>query len=213
MLPAQEKQDLQRQTASIREFARIVGVDHAAVSRAVKGGERLRNSVLREDGKPRIIIFDGCLEWHHNKDFRRDHSRQGSQTEVKGIMPKEVSSDLDSHYSALIKQVEHGRLTGQLMPAAKFQQEAAECFRACRDTLLNLPLTVSEVAKGIILRLLRSQGDEIIQTMEKPLNDAALQIRVAAKAEVRKALLQAVELVQDHGQKKSGMEEALNADS
>jgi hypothetical protein len=204
---------LQKQTASIREFARIIGVDHAAVSRAVTGGDRLRNSVVDEDGRKRIIIFDGCLEWHHNKhhrkDNRKDQPRTTAGTTTSGIMPREVSSDLDSHYSALIKQVEHGRLTGQLMPAARFQQEAAECFRACRDTLLNLPLSVSEIARGIMVRLVREQGgDESVQTMEQPLNDAALKIRVGAKAEVRKALIQASKILQggDRKQDKEAME-------
>jgi hypothetical protein len=206
---------LQRQTASIREFARIIGVDHAAVSRAVKAGERLRYSVVNEDGKKRIIIFDGCLEWQHNKDHRKDNRKDQvgtpTGTTTSGIMPREVSSDLDSHYSALIKQVEHGRLTGQLMPAARFQQEAAECFRACRDTLLNLPLTVSEIAKGIMVRLVREQGgDESVQTMEQPLNDAALKIRVGAKAEVRKALIQASKILQDGGREQ--VKEAMDTD-
>lgn len=120
---------MQKKIASIREFARIVGVDHAAISRAVKGGDRLRNSVVGEEGKKKIIIFDGCLEWHHNKHHRKDTRKDQTRTTVGnaslGIMPREVSSDLDSHYSALIKQVEHGRLTGQLIPAARFQQEAA----------------------------------------------------------------------------------------
>jgi hypothetical protein len=40
-------------------------------------------------------------------------------------MPRKLSSNLDSHYSALIKQVEHGKLSSQFMPAAGFQQEAA----------------------------------------------------------------------------------------
>jgi hypothetical protein len=206
---------LQKQTASIREFARIIGVDHAAISRAVKGGDRLRKSVVDEDGKKKIIIFDGCLEWHHNKDHRkdsrRDQPRAGSGS--PGIMPRELSSDLDSHYSALIKQVEHGRLTGELMPAAKFQQEAAECFRACRDTLLNLPLTVSEIAKGIIIRLVREQGDEALQAMEVPLNDGVLRIRVAAKAEVRKALIQAGKVLDNGGRELAEVEGALNANS
>jgi hypothetical protein len=206
---------LRKQTASIREFARIIGVDHAAISRAVKGGDRLRKSVVDEDGKKKIIIFDGCLEWHHNKHYRKDTRKDQPRTPAgnasPGIMPREVSSDLDSHYSALIKQVEHGRLTGQLMPAARFQQEAAECFRACRDTLLNLPLSVSEIAKGIMFRLVRDQGgDEGVQTMEQPLNDAALKIRVGAKAEVRKALIQASKILQDGGREQA--EKATYAD-
>jgi predicted transcriptional regulator len=49
-------------TASIREVARIIGVDHTAVSRAFKAGEHLRHSVINEGDRKRIIIFDGWLE-------------------------------------------------------------------------------------------------------------------------------------------------------
>jgi hypothetical protein len=92
---------LEKQSASIREFARIIGVDHAAVSRAVKGGDRLRNSVICEGGKKRIVIYDGCLEWHHNKDHRKDRRRDQPAPSVAASNPGIISSDLDSHYSAL----------------------------------------------------------------------------------------------------------------
>ncbi|HYX32935.1 MAG TPA: hypothetical protein VE954_07455, partial [Oligoflexus sp.] len=55
-----------RATASIREFAHIIGVDHSAVSRAIKGGERVRKSVVSEDGRPRIVIYEVCL-WRRKK--------------------------------------------------------------------------------------------------------------------------------------------------
>jgi hypothetical protein len=203
---------VERTTASIREFARIVGVDPSAISRAAKGGERLSKSVTYENGNPRIIIYDGCLEWHQNKNHRKDRSKKGSGVEIQGILPREVSSDIESHYSALIRQAEYAKQTGLLMPAAKFQQEAAECFRACRDTLLTLPLTVSEVAKGIMMRLFRDQGEDFIQKMELPLDDATLQIRVATKQEVRKALLHAIEVIQDSAQERRATDEALNAE-
>jgi hypothetical protein len=53
---------MERPTASIREFARIVGVDHAAVVRAIQKGERLQKSIVQENEKTKIIIFNGCLE-------------------------------------------------------------------------------------------------------------------------------------------------------
>jgi hypothetical protein len=72
------------------------------------------------------------------------------------------------------------------MPVAKFQQEAAECFRACRDTLLNLPLTVSEVAKSVMVRFVRGLGDETLQTLEQPLNEATLKILAQRRLRFKK---------------------------
>ncbi len=149
-------------TASIREFARIVGVDHSAVVRAVKAGGRLPGSVAYEDGKPRIIISIGCYEWLSNKKHEKDHG-----TVRRGIMPPDVSSQMDRHYSALLRRIEYEKASGELMPAARQQQEAAEFFRACRDSIWTLPLTVSDIAKSSMVRFVRGQGDEDLLTMKQ----------------------------------------------
>ncbi|MDQ3234062.1 MAG: hypothetical protein M3Q07_19820 [Pseudobdellovibrionaceae bacterium] len=98
-------------TASIRAFARIVGVDHSAVVRAVKAGGRLPGSIVYEDGKPRIIISIGCHEWLSNKKHEKDHS-----TTRSGIMPPDVSSQMDRHYSALLRRIEYEKACRELKP-------------------------------------------------------------------------------------------------
>ncbi len=106
----------ERVTVSATEFARIVGVDHAAVFRALKNGVRLKNSIIKVNGKIRIAVCDGCVEWVSSKDERKDHRGGTTYDPVNGIMPREISSEMDRHYSALMKQIEYGRACNCCLP-------------------------------------------------------------------------------------------------
>jgi hypothetical protein len=202
------------QTASIREFSRIAGVDPSAVSRAAKAGKRLTSKSVSRDsnGDPRITILYGCYEWLQYKDERRE-KKTGSTSSVPGIMSREAAGDIDRHYSALMKQLEFGKACGELLPLSKFNQQAGECLRACRDTLTNLPLVLSELSRPLMLRLMRIDGQEVGPDIQKQMDDAVLQLRVTAKREVRKALNQAADMLEDQiarDHEKKKVDESLN---
>ncbi|MDQ3233190.1 MAG: hypothetical protein M3Q07_15335 [Pseudobdellovibrionaceae bacterium] len=193
----------ERVTVSATEFARIVGVDHAAVFRALKNGVRLKNSIIKVNGKIRIAVCDGCVEWVSSKDERKDHRGGTTYDPVNGIMPREISSEMDRHYSALMKQIEYGRACGDLMPAAKYAEHARECLQTCRNTLMNLPLAVSELARPLLFEVVRQliPADALTPELQKSMDDAVLQLRVTSQKEVRKALVQAADIIMDQYEK------------
>ncbi len=102
-----------RGIASNRKFTRIAGVNPSAISKAAKGDERLSMSVVYENGNSRIVIHDGCLEWHQHKNQRKDRSEKGSGVDIQGIMTRGVSSCIEGHYLALIRLA-----TGDFRPAS-----------------------------------------------------------------------------------------------
>ncbi len=183
-------------TASISEFARIVGVNHAAVIRAVRDGVRLSESVIHEqDGKTRITIATGCYEWIANRNESKGGARSRSAT--PGIMSRDKSAQMDRHYAALMKRIEYRKSCEELIPLANFERQVCESIQTCRDTFLQVPLLASELTRPYFLRLIRDQGDSIIQEKQKEIDDAVIQIRLAIRKEVCKALDHASDMIDE----------------
>ncbi len=186
----------ERVTASISEFARIVGVDHKAVQRSIERGGRLEKSLVKQKGRIRIAVCEGCVEWVLNKDDRRDHTGKGNSG-TAGIMPREVSSEMDRHYSALMKQLEYDKACRKVIPVEKYIEEARECLQTFRDTMTNVPLIVSEQLRPMLLGILRANSEDISPAEHKLLEDSVLQLRLVAKREVRKALNSAADMIDE----------------
>jgi exosome complex RNA-binding protein Rrp4 len=195
-------------TVTIREFARIVGVDHAAVVRAVQGGTRLTNSVIRENGKVRIVVAQGCYEWIMHKEEMKDSRERKRKSRTAGVMPRDVSAEMDRHYAALMKRMEFEKACNHLVPVATSLLHMSEALRTFRDTMMNIPLVVSELSRPIMLGILREDGDDISPAKHKLIDDAVLQIRQASKREVRKAINQAADIIDD--ERKRDEEKRLN---
>ncbi len=101
-----------KSVVSQSEFAKLVHVNRATISRAIEKRTRLNKSIKVVDGKNCIDLVEGILEWHNNADLRKDrgdHNLPESSTptgngseDIKSISD---SSKIDSHYSALIRKV------------------------------------------------------------------------------------------------------------
>jgi phage terminase Nu1 subunit (DNA packaging protein) len=187
-----EIRSLEKQTASIREFARIVGVNQASVSRAAKKGERLSASVIRNGGSPRIIIYDGCLEWHQNKDLRKDRKLADQQPEegddAEEMTPAESNRVL-RHYEALQAKLSFEKEAGNLISIDKFKTEAFTVARATRDSLLYLPNESEREFKRLLTEFIRNNlGEDRIKDFTRELNDLGLAFRVYQKSSITKAL-------------------------
>lgn len=186
----------EQMTASISEFARILGVNHAAVIRAVRDGVRLSESVINEqDGKTRIIIATGCYEWIANRNDSKGSARATSA--IPGIMSRDKSAQMDRHYAALMKRIEYRRSCEELIPLANFERQVCESIQTCRDTFLQVPLLASELTRPYFLRLIRDQGEAFIQEKQKEIDDAVIQIRLSIRKEVCKALDHASDMIDE----------------
>ncbi len=186
----------EQMTASISEFARIVGVNHAAVIRAVRDGVRLSESVITDqDGKTRIIIATGCYEWIANRNDSKGGARSTSAT--PGIMSRDKSAQMDRHYADQMKRIEYRKSCEELIPLANFERQVCESIQTCRDTFLQVPLLASELTRPYFLRLIRDQDEAIIQEKQKEIDDAVIQIRLAIRKEVCKALDHASDMIDE----------------
>jgi hypothetical protein len=177
-------------TASIREFARIVGVNHSAVLRAIKTGSRLEGAVIQDKNGTRIIIALGCHAWIQNKDYRKDSRPADTSTDwPHEEMSVTEANRVKRHYEALLEKLTFEREAGRLTSIEKFRTEAFTVARGARDSLLNVPNESEIELKRLFVDFLRKRyGDDSVTVYTKDLGEMGLAFRAFQKATIKKAL-------------------------
>lgn len=179
-----------RTEVSITEFANILGIDQSSVSKAIARG-RLKKSVVIDGLKKRIIVYDGCIEWRDNKDHSKDRGNGVRVNAELGddVMPIEVSVALERHFSALLKQLDFHRESGELISIDKYRVEAFQIARATRDAILYIPVSTSREIQGVMTRLLASYvPPEKLESAQTALEAAASDCRQLLKKALNKSL-------------------------
>jgi hypothetical protein len=174
---------MKKEEVSFREFARIIGVDHSVVCRAVKRG-RLSKSVVGEGERKKVVIYDGCLEWRDNKDHSKDRGNGvRAKTDLPDdIMPIEMSVAIEKHFSALTKQLEYLKEAGDLISIDKFRTEAFQAARTTRDAILYVPVATSDEFKGVLKRLLsKFISPEVLEAAHKDIEATVGEYRLTLK--------------------------------
>jgi phage terminase Nu1 subunit (DNA packaging protein) len=127
---------------SVSAFARHIGVDEAAVRKAVKTG-RLERSVSRKANGRTVIVSLAAAqaEWETNRDpAKGGKSAPGSETARRGDFP--TTADVRRRLlTAQARKAESQarKMSGQLVPAAGVRRETFEVMRTIRDNLQNIP--------------------------------------------------------------------------
>ncbi len=181
---------MEKPNVNISEFARIVGVDHAAVSRAIKRRERLNRSLIDRDGKTRIVIFDGCVEWYLYKDHRKDRRQSetiGSSSDT--LMEPSEAIKLQRHFDAMMTMLDFSKEAGQLVPKDAHLSEVHSYARALRDQLLMTPNVAENEFKRLFLQLLRTQiSSDQWPSVQGELDGIARSFRVFLKDHLHQVL-------------------------
>ena len=110
---------------SSQEFAEILGVNKSTVSRAIKT-KRLEHSVIEIDGQVKILVYQGCVEWHLRKNFEKDRYTENSKEVAK-------SKARHEYYRSLLTKLEYEVKSGHLLPLEEVRQKGMEiCTNARR---------------------------------------------------------------------------------
>lgn len=175
------------------EFAELIGVSKQAVHKVLKRGDRLSKSVVKTADGLRIDASEGVLEWFLNGDS--SHDRGGHMVtavgtpRVDGIMALSESNAMRAHYAVLIKQLKFEQAAKRLMPAEKYQREAAEIARTTRDRMLNVPYDVIGFQTRALKNMAKEMGiSELDPKLEGAVNGCADAIRRELKVAITKAL-------------------------
>ncbi|RYZ82654.1 MAG: hypothetical protein EOP04_21610 [Proteobacteria bacterium] len=178
-------------SVSIREFAKIVGVNHSVVVRSIQRGGRLEQSVISEGDTKKIFVYAGCVEWHLNKDLRKDQSSNSFEDES---IDQEEMSVADAvrkqrHYDALLSELEFLKEAGKLYSIEKARVEMSTIARATRDNFLYLPVECESEIKRLVFNLIRKEfGEAECARLSSKVDEAALGFRIFLKTAIRKIL-------------------------
>jgi hypothetical protein len=174
-------------TTSLRAFARLQGVSHPAVVKAVRIG-RLKDSIGRDlRGRPFIADVDlARREWFANasrlaKGVGRTEAvtmvtttdgRQGaSGTVAPVVVPTAtlVAAQIRATDERSRKlKIENDRRGAALIPIEQAQKEAFESGRGIRERMLNIPARLSAEIAAICGR----EPSEVYATMDRLIREA-----------------------------------------
>ena len=142
-----EDEPYNKRLVSPREFAELIGVSRKAVNDAIHA-ERLGRSVTTLDGRHRIDVAVGVIEWFANADPTKDHDNriftkfaENSQEEAGStqIPPYGESKRLREFFTAELLRLEHEERRGDLVPRSIREEELFELGRLLREKILVLP--------------------------------------------------------------------------
>ncbi len=128
-LPNEEFLRNPNQAVSSAEFAKILGVYKSTVSRAIKD-KRLKNSLVKEGTRYKILIYQGCIEWYLNKNLEKDRYSKDSKD-------FEASKCRREFFRSMLTQLEYLIKTGDVISFNEAAQAGAEVCLAARQMLEN----------------------------------------------------------------------------
>lgn len=156
------------QAVTVSEFARMKGVSHEAVRKAIIS-KRLVNSIIYGQGKkPKINPVLAAEEWEKNTDHSMRFVGKDvrvvpqPQPERPAAAPRLVddaapstglslnqSRQVHEAYKARLAKLEYEEKSGKLVEAERVKDEAFKIARTVRDVLMNIPDRVAAEFAGI----------------------------------------------------------------
>lgn len=117
----------QKRTASLQEFADILGVDRTTVTKAIST-KRLEQSIVPRSSPKRIEIFSGCVEWYAKKQISKDRYAK----DKKDIHDSKARHE---YYRSLLTKLEYEVKRGHYLPLEEVRQKGMEICRNARRYL------------------------------------------------------------------------------
>ena len=114
----------------VKEFADIMGVDRTTISKAIATKRLDKSVVVGENGKPKITIYDACVEWFLKKNMSKDR-HDSEQLDIG------KSKARHEHYRSLLTQLEYEIKTAQYIPFKEVGQAGAEIVLIAKQHLLD----------------------------------------------------------------------------
>ena len=114
---------------SAMEFADLIGVNKSTVSRAMKS-KRLEHSLVEEDGQTKILVYQGCVEWHMRKQIEKDRYAKDEHDVA-------ASKARHEYYRSFLTKLEYEVKTAQYIPFKEVGQAGAEIVLEAKQYLLD----------------------------------------------------------------------------
>lgn len=126
-MECKSEEDIAGVHVSVKDFARIVGVDESAVYHAMRRG-RLKKSVFKTENRKRILNYEGCIEWFIKKNTSKDRTVQDDSDIEDSRKRKEF-------FQSLITKLDYRLKSGQLVSISEAAKLGSQVCLAARRKL------------------------------------------------------------------------------
>ena len=169
---------------TIAEYARLKGITHHAVRKAIKAGRLKDALVTNEKGRLRLVPDVADREWQANTQH---HHKPGPQRLASGL-PVQLPDDGDilddipnfnvsrakrEAYQAELARLEYEEKQGTLVNAEAVKKEAFRVARQVRDAMLNIADRIASelAAETDAFKVHKKLADEIRTALVGALDD------------------------------------------
>ena len=121
-----------KKTATVQEFAIILGVDRTTVTKAI-ASKRLDKSIVEGSSPKQIEIYEGCIEWYLKKHMEKDRFGK-SNSDIA------ASKARHEYYRSLLTKLDYEIKTGEYIPFKDVGQAGAEIVLEAKQFLLDSQL-------------------------------------------------------------------------
>lgn len=157
---------------SMREYARLRGLDKEAVRRAVIDG-RLSESVTRNGSRYDIDPQLADKEWRQNTDPSKQNNTKGPK--LAGGASYSQARAVKEMYSARLTQLDFEERAGSLVKKEDVKLAAFQTARLTRDAMLNIPARVVNEIVALIGGLDAEKRHEILLILQREIHSALTQ--------------------------------------
>lgn len=155
---------------SIREYARIRGVDKEAVRRAISSG-RLSKAVKKSGRNYDIDPQVADEEWQENTDPAKQNNAPSRSTPPSLTQARAVRE----MYAARLAQLEYEERSGLLCKVEDVKLAAFQSARLTRDAMLNIPAKVANEIVALVGGLNAEKRHEILLILQREIHAALSQ--------------------------------------
>ncbi len=140
----------QKKITSLRQFAKMVGVSHTAIEKAIKAG-RIPKAAVYRDAAGKHKIYDVALakkSFAANSDPAKVKVKPEPEAEEPPVDKAQAetynkSRTIKEVYGARKAKLEYETMAGELVEKRKVKMEAFNVARKVRDAMLNIPSRMS----------------------------------------------------------------------
>lgn len=153
---------------SMRQFAKLLGVSPAAVSKAAATGRisRLPNGKIDPD--------TAIAEWNaHTNPGSAKTGRNGNGADSASAREYQRARAVREHYQARLAELEFKRVAGELVPLDEVKKQGYETAKRARDLLETLPDRLAPVLIGVddlddMHAIIRKEVRKVCLELSKP---------------------------------------------
>ena len=154
---------------SLREYARLKGLDKESVRLAVHDGRLAKSVTKKESGRYDIDVELADEEWKANTNPSKQNNTKNKIAPPPSMAQARAVREM---YAARLTQLEYEERSGLLCKVEDVKLSAFKSARLTRDAMLNIPARVVNEITALIGGLEAAKSHEILLILQREIQSA-----------------------------------------